>query len=91
MNWSSSDSAIATVDDQGIVTGVAPGNAVITVTNADGTYTETINILVIESEPQLAIDLNVGDTRRLTIDDLTDTVNAIWTSNDEAINGRQQG
>lgn len=85
MTWTSSDSSIASVDSQGVVTGVAPDNAVITVTNADGTYKETINILVIESELQLAVDLNIGDTRRLTVDDLTDTVNATWTSNDETI------
>lgn len=85
MNWSSSNSSVATVDNQGVVTGVTPGNAVITVTNAAGTYKETINILVIESESQLAVDLNVGDTRRLTIDDLAGTANATWTSNDQLV------
>lgn len=82
MKWSSSDSSIATVDSKGVVTGVAPGDAVITVTNEDGTYQETINILVIDSEPQLAVDLKVGDTRRLTVDDLAEISNATWSSED---------
>lgn len=85
MKWTSSAPSITTIDNQGKVTGVKPGNAAITVKNADGTYTDTINILVIESEPQLAVDINVGDSRRMTIDDLVGTTNATWTSNDETI------
>jgi uncharacterized protein YjdB len=34
---------------------------------------------------QLAIDLRVGDTRRLTVDDLTDTVSATLASNSQAV------
>lgn len=85
MTWSSSDSTIASVDNQGRVTGVKPGDAVITVTNADGTYTDSINILVIEVEEQLAVDLNVGDSRRLTVDDLADTANVTWSSDDSNV------
>jgi uncharacterized protein YjdB len=87
MTWSSDDDSIATVDANGIATGVNSGSTVITVTNADGTYKETINLLVIndETDLQLAIDLRVGDTRRLTVDDLTDTVNVTWTSNSQSI------
>ena len=36
VNWTSSDSAVATVDQNGVVTAVAPGTAVITATAADG-------------------------------------------------------
>ena len=37
VRWSSSDPATAIVSDDGTVTGIAPGNAVITATTADGT------------------------------------------------------
>lgn len=85
MSWASSDGAVAKVDSQGVVSGITPGNAVITVTNANGTYKETINILVIDGEPQVAVDLTVGDTRRLTVDDLANTANVTWTCDDTAI------
>jgi hypothetical protein len=87
MTWTSDDDSIATVDAKGIATGVKSGSTVITVTNADGSYKETINLLVIneETDLQLAIDLRVGDTRRLTVDDLTDTVTATWASNSQSV------
>jgi uncharacterized protein YjdB len=87
LTWTSDDTSLVTVDANGIATGVKSGSAVVTVTNADGTYKETINILVIndETDLQLAIDLRVGDTRRLTVDDLTDTVSATWASNSNAV------
>lgn len=87
LTWTSDDNSIATVDANGITTGVKSGSTVITVTNADGSYKETINLLVIndETDLQLAIDLRVGDTRRLTVDDLTDTVNVTWASNSNAV------
>jgi hypothetical protein len=87
LSWSSDDDSIATVDANGIATGVKSGSTVITVTNADGTYKETINLLFIndETDLQLAIDLRVGDSRRLTVDDLTDTVMATWASNSQSV------
>ena len=45
--WTSSDENVATVDKAGIVTAVAPGTAVITVTaGADKSYVETVKITV---------------------------------------------
>lgn len=41
LTWSSSDSAVATVDQDGKVTPVGPGNATITVTTIDGGSTDT--------------------------------------------------
>jgi len=49
VSWSSSDTSVATVDTTGLVTGVAVGSAVITVTTEDGGFTATSNIAV--SEP----------------------------------------
>lgn len=87
MSWSSSDNTVATVNEKGIVTALAPGNTVITVKSEDGTYTDYINVLVVEdaSDYRLAIDLKVGQSARLTVDDLTDTVNATWEPMDSSI------
>ena len=45
VTWSSSDDLIATVED-GVVTGVAAGDATITVTTVDGGFTATCEITV---------------------------------------------
>lgn len=45
ITWTSSDDAIATVDENGLVTGVAIGNAIITATTDNG-MTDTSNIEV---------------------------------------------
>ncbi len=41
VTWTSSNEAVATVDQTGLVTSVAPGSATITATTADGGYTDT--------------------------------------------------
>lgn len=47
MSWSSSDPNVATVSDSGVVTAVSAGEAVITVTTEDGTFTDTCTVTVI--------------------------------------------
>lgn len=87
MKWTSYNNSVATVDGNGVVTAVKPGNTVITVTNQDGSYTDIINVLVVEDakDYRLAVDLKVGKSCRLTIDDATDTIPATWTSMDPTI------
>jgi hypothetical protein len=87
MTWTSSDNTVATVNEKGVVTALAPGNTIITVKSPDDTYTDYINVLVVEdaSDYRLAIDLKVGQSARLTVDDLTNTVNATWEPMDSAI------
>ena len=46
VTWSSSDDAIATVTDAGVVEGKSAGTATITVTTADGNFTDTAAITV---------------------------------------------
>ena len=82
MDWISSDPSIATIDANGKVKALKLGNAVITCTSKDKSYTESINVLVVDLEYQLAVDLSIGGTCRLTIDDLTNTTYVAWSSYD---------
>lgn len=85
--WTTSDSSVAIVNQNGVVTALAPGNTVITVKSADNTYTDYINVLVVNDarDYRLAVDLKIGGTCRLTIDDATDTVKVTWVSLDSNI------
>ncbi len=46
VSFSSSNTSVATVNSEGVVTAVAAGSAVITVTTSDGGFTDTSNITV---------------------------------------------
>ena len=46
VNWSSSNSSVATVDNSGRVTGVKAGSATVTVTTSDGGKTATCSVTV---------------------------------------------
>lgn len=46
MTYTSSEDTTATVDDDGVVTGVAAGEATITVTTNDGAKTDTSVVTV---------------------------------------------
>ena len=83
--WTSSEVSIATVDVNGLVKALKPGNTIITCKNEDGSYIATINVLVVDLDLQLAVDLTVGKTCRLTVDDLKNTANVTWTAYDPAI------
>ncbi len=47
VTWTSSAPSIAAVDENGFVTGVSGGTAVITVTTVDGGFTDTVEITVL--------------------------------------------
>ena len=46
ISWSSSNTSVATVNNTGLVTGVAEGNATITATSSDGNKTATCTVTV---------------------------------------------
>ena len=46
VSFSSSDPSVATVSDNGVVTAISPGTAVITVTTSDGGFTATVSVTV---------------------------------------------
>ena len=58
VSWSSNKTNIATVND-GVVTGVAEGTAVITVTTVDGGKTATCTVTVTASDPVPPTDLTI--------------------------------
>lgn len=63
--YSSSDESVATIDQDGIVTGIANGTATITVSRLDGKNTKTLDISV-SSDVEKSIvyntsELNLGD------------------------------
>lgn len=46
ISWTSSDEAVATINDTGLITAVGAGNATITVTSSDGGFIDNCNIVV---------------------------------------------
>lgn len=74
ITWSSSDTSIATVEQNGVVTGVGIGTATITATSVDGNRTDTCAITVKDvsvhvsgvSISPTSVTMYVGDTRSLS-------------------------
>lgn len=69
VSWESSNTSVATVDSKGKVTGVSKGKTTITVTSADGKYSDEVSVSVIQS---LSIqdsdfEIYVGETYSINI------------------------
>ncbi len=62
VTFSSSHPSIATVDNAGVVTAVAPGTATITVTTADGGKTATCTVTVTAAQTSITVN-NISDKR----------------------------
>lgn len=74
VSWSTSSSSIATVSN-GLVTGVSPGTATITVTTTDGGFTDTCNVTV-TAVPKLFIKKNGSWVQ---VNKIYQKVNGSWT------------
>ena len=95
VTWKSSNEAVATVDANGIVIGVASGTATITVTTEDGGYTATCAVEVINFVNVTGVTLNktsttiaVGASETLTATVTPDNAtfkNVTWKSSNEAV------
>lgn len=65
--WSSSDGSVASVDEEGVVSGKSKGEAVITVTAVDGGYTAECRVRVYQPVTELRMD-----NRSVTVDTWND-------------------
>lgn len=72
VTWSSGNEAVATVDGNGVVTAIKPGEAVITATTTDGSFTSsctvTVNAIPVTGVTldKTEVELKVGNTLFLT-------------------------
>ena len=93
--WTSSDESVATVSQSGLVSAVAPGQAVITATTTDGTdLSASCNVTVLHVQAE-SIQLNVttaglneGSTLQLTatvLPEECDIKTVIWASNNPSV------
>ena len=94
VTWKSSNTAVATVDDNGKVTGVAAGEATITVTTEDGGKTATCKVSVLPSVKKVTVEpatLTLGQNKSYTLKATVEVLGSgtdtgvTWTSSDETI------
>jgi alpha-tubulin suppressor-like RCC1 family protein len=82
VSWSSDNPSAATVDDSGLVTAVAGGNATITVTTTDGSFTATCAVTVEVEDPGLltppALTADTTDNTLGQAADITFPTDAAW-------------
>ena len=93
VTWSSSDTDVATVTEEGFVLGIAPGEAIITVTAESGVKAEChVTVLPIEVSgltlSHHSAELKANETLQLTAtvepEDATDKT-VTWASSNEAV------
>lgn len=88
LTWTSSDTAVATVGDDGTVTGIAPGSVTVTATSTDGSEVSgSIELTVLvpvrtitlsESELTLEVGKSAAIEATFSPSDATDTA-VVWT------------
>ena len=95
--WTTSNSSIATVDDNGLVTAIAPGSVTITASTADGTNLNATCNITVKQNIVLAtsvflnyssLEINEGDIMELKATVLpSNTTNkaVLWSSSDNNV------
>lgn len=74
VTWSTSDATIATVDANGLVTAIKPGNAVVTVTTKEGNEKATCSVTVTLNDP-ITVSGNIeGTWAKYSVITITDHV-----------------
>lgn len=94
LTWESNDTDVATVDDEGNVTAIAPGTVKITVTTVDGGFKASSDIEVIAIPPtdvkvnMIFATLKIGETLSLIAKitpENSDFKDVTWTSSAAAV------
>ena len=93
VTWASSDEEIATVDGNGKVTGIKPGNCTIKATAVDGGFEATCNITVVQPAREITLSkqklsIMVKESEMLTVtlfpENVTDKT-ILWSSSDTLV------
>ncbi|MDO4194417.1 MAG: leucine-rich repeat protein, partial [Erysipelotrichaceae bacterium] len=93
VTWTSSDSSIATVDSNGVVTGVSVGTVTITVTAEDGGFSASKTMTVINPVTGITMTTTelrvaVGDTGKIqasVVPENAGNKTILWSSDNESI------
>ena len=90
--YTSSDTSIATVNSSGLVTALAIGSAIITVTTNDGGFTDTSNISVVANPdgPNLALNKSLTGTGTHDADHVVENLVDGFTSTRWSVSGYPQ-
>ena len=82
LSWTSSDEDVATVDSQGVVTGIGMGTATIKAETSNGVY-DTCQIVV--SGVLMNYELSTGSVMKMSATVLPSGTTAVWTSDNESV------
>lgn len=92
LTWTSSKTSVATVDDKGLVTGVAAGETVITATSVDATVKKEVTIKVVLPNPTgititgpKEVLLHESITLTATVAPALAAQGVVWTVSDSSI------
>lgn len=94
--WNSQNEMIAVIDTGGVVTGIAPGTAMITVESEDGNFMDMAYVTVLEADVRVTgVSLNMSAVRlfqdeTIRIEYTIEPINATntdvtWSSEDESV------
>lgn len=100
VRWESDNTAVATVDENGIVTAVKPGTATITATTIDAAHTDSVTVTVpqvhvatiVLNKNETIIEKGKSDTLSVIeiisediAHEITDDTTVTWSSDNEAV------